>query len=275
MTTESAEPASNIPQEEDLDEQQAILPSQLETGENNFTFENRIKQTHESPIRNEIQQHPMPAKIHVEDTLQSYDEQVVSTYEEPSPEIFELSPAKQNPEEQVEISQCHENMFSMVNDSDEEPIPEEKPNNPLEQSLNLDTIRGHVEVYDKQNSMQESVDRPLNNFDDKNFYMIRPATEKRRMIALPKNNEPVNISDMLSRSFVFDDMSERYDDDLANGHNSVNQSMNFANISPEKLNRNMSSNNLFTLRQNEVLEQMEKEHMKILDSQKRQRRDEL
>lgn len=177
-------------------------------------------------------------------------------------------------DDKIELCEYEGNMFDAGDNTDDEPIPEENPLNLVDQSINVDTFNGKLELYDKENNYDSHVSQTPQFDCNNSFFVSKRCIEKCQLIDLPKNNERVNISDMLSRSFAFDSMTDRYGEKNFNfaGNSSVNQSFNFSNGSPEKMLKNYSTQNLFTLRQNEVIEQMSKEHLKIQESKNKARR---
>ena len=90
-------------------------------------------------------------------------------------------------------------MFEACHSSDSEDA--EEPRNLYESLINLDTNTGRVELYDEQDSEEEEDEVP-ETFDSANYLLLKPATDNTRMITIPKNNDYVNISEMLSRSFI-------------------------------------------------------------------------
>jgi hypothetical protein len=106
------------------------------------------------------------------------------------------------------------NMFEHYQDTSS---VEEEPRDLSESLINLDTYTGRVELYDEQ-----ILDEETPEFEHKDFIIIKPQFDERRMIALPKNNEPVNISDMLSRSFIFDNNESMNSDGFERLNMSVN-----------------------------------------------------
>lgn len=93
------------------------------------------------------------------------------------------------------------NMFEAYHSSDNEDAEAEEPRDLYESLINLDTNTGQVELYDDQESEEENEDVP-EILDSSNYLVLKPATDKTRMITIPKNNDYVNISEMLSRSFI-------------------------------------------------------------------------
>ncbi len=77
---------------------------------------------------------------------------------------------------------------------------EEEPRVLTESFINLDTQTGQAEHYGETDHFEE--EQPV--FENKDYMILKPQVDEKRMIALPRNNEPVNISEMLSRSFIFD-----------------------------------------------------------------------
>jgi hypothetical protein len=106
------------------------------------------------------------------------------------------------------------NMFEHYQDTSS---VEEEPRDLSESLINLDTYNGRVELYEDKIVNEETAE-----FEHKDFIFIKPQFDERRMIALPKNNEPVNISDMLSRSFIFDNDESMTSD----GYDRLNMSVN-------------------------------------------------
>jgi hypothetical protein len=92
-------------------------------------------------------------------------------------------------------------MFELYHSSDNEDEEDEEPRDLYESMINLDTHTGQVELYDEQDSEEEHEDVP-EILDSSNYLVLKPATDKTRMITIPKNNDYVNISEMLSRSFI-------------------------------------------------------------------------
>ncbi|CAI2382607.1 unnamed protein product [Moneuplotes crassus] len=166
---------------------------------------------------------------------------------------------------------CEANMFEQ---NQSETSEEEEPRQLKDSFINLDTQRGQAELYEEQASFDESP--PV--CEHKDYVIIKPQTDERRMIALPKNNEPVNISEMLSRSFIFDNpsdlnMSINTDRFMMEGaseckeidfnpHNRLNISTDFGRYTHLK-HSDQKAYNPFKDRQKSVLEAMEKEHLKI------------
>lgn len=169
------------------------------------------------------------------------------------------------------------NMFEHYQDSSS---VEEEPRDLSESLINLDTYTGKVELYGDKMVGEETAE-----FEHKDYIIIKPQFDERRMIALPKNNEPVNISDMLSRSFIFDNdesmASDGYDrlnmsvniidagnfrsvcNSRSGNLNLRNSQINITNYSPTKMHESYSRSSLYEHRQNEILLQMEQEHDKI------------
>jgi hypothetical protein len=166
------------------------VTSQYCTTENNFTFEDQ-KDYHPSPERKlVVKQIPPP---------NNGDEQ-------------------ESDKENHNFSPCQMNMFECYDDSSSS---EEEPRDLSESLINLDTYTGKVELYDDQIPDEEAL-----VYSHKDFIIIKPQFDTKRMIALPKNNEPVNISEMLSRSFIFDNNESMTEDKWMN----LNLSANYETI---------------------------------------------
>ena len=95
-----------------------------------------------------------------------------------------------------------------------------------------------------------------------------PVSDKNRMISIPKNEKYVKISDMLSRSFVRENselkQSESFSTEM---FNPLNWSLRLDESSPIKIQLTSTNDKLKRL-QNEVLQSMELEHIKIVNSKK-------
>lgn len=153
---------------------------------------------------------------------------------------------------------------------------EEQPRQLRESFINLDTQTGQAENYDNQSSPEQE---PM-VFEHKDYVIIKPQVDERRMIALPKRNEPVNISEMLSRSFIHEDPQDMnmsmnteniqldesmYGTEGVGRNDQMNITTDFSNLNnytPLKSNRERSTDP-FKDRQQKVLEEMEKEHLRI------------
>lgn len=215
--------------------------------ENNFTFEDR-KDSIPSPEKRIVIQEERPEQplISLGDRLQTEDKENQETFAYPG------------------------NMFESMHSSE----AEEQPNIEMDESLlNLDTQTGKIELYDDQVSEEEAEAPQM--VENDNYIVLKPAIEKKRMITLPKNNQYVNISDMLSRSFVMDSSSDFKPNQSMRCDPWNNLSMNFGNQSPVKMSQNSSSNHLFEERRNEVIKRMEMECESLLKSAKKDSRCEL
>lgn len=158
-------------------------------------------------------------------------------------------------------------MFESCESTDQD---EEEPRDLSESLINLDTLTGQVELYEDQMSDSEHEDAPqMSNARD---YMVLNQAEKSRRITLPKNNDKVNISAMLSRSFVGESnlnnstMPDLDQSVFQTGCEDLNMSMNLAHNSPLQIKGKLLTPNVIVERQNEVLRMMEQEHMRICNS---------
>ena len=196
-----------------------------------------------------------------------------------------ISECLEKGKENLDISEWEVNMFECIitETSNEE---EEEPRDPSESFINLDTATGEVELYNDQISFRD--DSPV--LEHKDFVIIKPHVDKKRMIALPKKNQKVNISEMLSRSFIFENEKSEHkipeDLNLSMNYETKNMSVigswnvfephgipNKLNSSTEVkdfsetsfLKSHSKNNKLFEDRQQEIIEMMEKEHKKIVE----------
>ena len=228
-------------------------PSTSKIEENDFTFEEQEKESSLSPdkafnlVENNVQSQNSTDtdKINMKDSGNDTDkipkENTVNQSKNP---ICFTQAVKLSSIWKLSFSLNENLMFDAADSSDEEPVPEGRPNDlVLEDSINLDTVRGEVEIYDKENSDIKRKDNSFTKSKSKEYFTIKPATELSRMISLPNNNEHVNISDMLSRSFAVNECSERYDDNIQVPQ-SLNQSLNLTSFVPESLTKNYSMSNL-------------------------------
>ena len=88
------------------------------------------------------------------------------------------------------------------------------------------------------------------------------------MIKIPKNDKYVNISDMLSRSFVYESIDTKQNESFCTERfNPLNLSLRCDENSPIKIKLSTSNERLQKL-QNEVLQSMEIEHQKIMNAKK-------
>lgn len=215
--------------------------------ENNFTFEDR-KDTIPTPEKRLITKEDKPEQPHISTDAKeaSFDKEADNMYS----------------------YRC--NMFESVQSSENEDLEMERPRELSESLLNLNTYHGRVELYDNQECDSDQEECPQ-VMEDENYLMIRPAIEKKRLITLPKNNEYVNISDMLSRSFILDTSQDIKPSEsmCQDGWNNLNLSLNFDNQSPVKSRHNYSTTNLFKERQDEILKRMEEEHQRIMKVRQR------
>lgn len=92
----------------------------------------------------------------------------------------------------------------MFEQNQSETSEEEEPRQLRDSFINLDTQTGQALLYEEQASFDDTP----RVFEHKDFVILKPQIDEKRMIALPKNNEPVNISEMLSRSFIFDNSTD-------------------------------------------------------------------
>ncbi|CAI2382231.1 unnamed protein product [Moneuplotes crassus] len=171
---------------------------------------------------------------------------------------------------QKHMDYCEGNMFEQ---NHTEISDEEHPRELTESFINLDTQTGQAEIYQDQASFEETPQVCA----DKDFALLRSPTDK-RMINLSNNNEPVNISEMLSRSFMCDTPKElnltlsavKTGGEKAidckeidfNPNNRLNITTNFDKYTPIKPAKKLAQK-AFQERQRRVLEAMEKEYLKI------------
>lgn len=247
--------SKNLPKQQSL---QKLVPRAEVSNivENDFTFEDQEKQAPPSPHKaynlvenkgesqNSTDVGKAKTKNNSDQHLNQTPKENVNNDEPKSPVWF-TEAVKLSNTCKLSFSLNENFMFDAADSSDEEPVPEERPNDlVLEDSINLDTVRGEVEIYDKENSNIKWKDNSFTKSEKKKYFTIKTATESSRMITLPNNNEHVNISDMLSRSFAVDDKSERYDDNLKDSE-CLNQSLNLISFVPESLTKNYSMGNLY------------------------------
>lgn len=215
--------------------------------ENNFTFEDR-KDTIPTPEKRLITKEDKPEQPHI--TTEAKE----TKFDRAADNMYSY--------------RC--NMFESVQSSENEDLDLERPRELSESLLNLNTYNGRVELYDNQECDSDQEECPQ-VMEDENYLMIRPAIEKKRLITIPKNNEYVNISDMLSRSFILDNSHDFKPSETMcqDGWNNLNLSLNFENQSPVKSRQNYSTTHLFKERQDEILRRMEEEHQRIMKARQR------
>lgn len=143
--------------------------------ENNFTFEDR------------------------KDSIPSPERKIIVQEQRPEQPVVNITKQDEGDKENQSF-QYHTHMFESMQSSETDELYDEQPRDLQESLLNLDTYTGKVELYEDQND-EDEISRV---YDEDQYIVLKPSIEKRRMITLPKNNEYVNISDLLSRSFIAD-----------------------------------------------------------------------
>lgn len=81
-------------------------------------------------------------------------------------------------DDKIELCEYEGNMFDAGENTDDEPIPEENPLNLVDQSINVDTFNGKLELYDKENNYDSHVSQTPQFDCNNSFFVSKRCIEK-------------------------------------------------------------------------------------------------